>query len=276
MTGENLAGRIALVTGGSRGIGRATAIELASRGAQVVLTYKRNAEAADEVIAEIADGKAIGVQVDMAVPEDVERLFAEIKERWNALDIMVLNAGATAFKDIADVTRAHTEKTLAITIHGSIQAAQLARPLMAGRDATIISISSMDSFRHIPKHGLLGIAKAGMEALTRFLAVEFAGDGITANAVLPGPVITDSLSVALASRGEDYLPALRERVRRTPLSRFARPEDAARVVAMMCGKDARWITGQVIIADGGFLLTTDEVASVEVTPGEQELISLLG
>ena len=147
---------------------------------------------------------------------------------------------------------------------------------MAGRQATILTISSMDSMRHVPKHVLLGIAKAGMEALTRFLAVEFAADGITCNAVLPGPVITDSLSVVLNSRGEEYMTALRDRVRRTPLGRFALPDDVARVVAMLSGADARWITGQVIVADGGFLLTTDALTGRDTAAGEQELLSQLG
>jgi enoyl-[acyl-carrier protein] reductase III len=273
MAGDKLDGRTALVTGGSRGIGRAIAIELASRGAHVVLTYRRNATAADEVISEIADrgGKAVTVQADMGVPEDVDRLFDVIQEQREGLDVMVLNAGATAFKDLIDVTAQNISKTLAITIHGSIHAAQRARPLMAGRQATIISISGMDSVRHVPMHGLLGIAKAGMESMTRFLAVEFAPDGITCNTVLPGPVITDSLAVVLKSRGEEYLTALRDRVRRTPLGRFAQPEDVARVVAMLSGPDARWITGQVIVADGGFLLTTDQLTGRDTTAGEQAL-----
>jgi enoyl-[acyl-carrier protein] reductase III len=278
MTGEKLDGRIALVTGGSRGIGRAIAIELATRGADVVMTYRRNADAAAVVIAEIADrgSKAVAIQADMAVPDDVDRVFDVIQESWGALDVMVLNAGATAFKDLVDITAENTSKTLAITLHGSIQAAQRARPLMAGRQATILTISSMDSMRHVPKHVLLGIAKAGMESLTRFLAVEFAADGITCNAVLPGPVITDSLSVVLKSRGEEYMTALRDRVRRTPLGRFAHPDDVARVVAMLSGADARWITGQVIVADGGFLLTTDALTGRDTAAGEQELLSQLG
>ena len=273
MTGDKLDGRTALVTGGSRGIGRAIAVELAARGSDVVVTYRRDAAAVEGVISEIAGhgGKAVAIQADMAVPEDVDRLFDGIRERWDGLDVMVLNAAATAFKDLIDVTPENISKTLAITINGSIQAAQRARPLMAGRQATIISISGMDSVRHIPKHGLLGIAKAGMESLTRFLAVEFAADGITCNTVLPGPVITDSLSVVLRSRGEEYMTALRDRVRRTPLGRFAHPEDVARVVAMLSGPDARWITGQVIVADGGFLLTTDELTGRDTAAGEQEL-----
>jgi enoyl-[acyl-carrier protein] reductase III len=273
MTGDKLDGRTALVTGGSRGIGRAIAVELAARGAHVVLTYRRNAAAADEVISAIADrgGKAVAIQADMGVPEDIDHLFDVIQEQCDGLDAMVLNAGATAFKDLIDVTAENISKTLAITIHGSIQAAQRARPLMAGRQATIISISGMDSVRHIPKHGLLGIAKAGMESMTRFLAVELAADGITCNTVLPGPVLTDSLTVVLRSRGEEYLTALRDRVRRTPLGRFAHPEDVARVVAMLSGTDARWITGQVIVADGGFLLTTDQLTGRDTTAGEQEL-----
>jgi enoyl-[acyl-carrier protein] reductase III len=282
MTGREFGGRTALVTGGSRGIGRAIAVELAVRGADVVLTYRRDSAAAEEVVAEIADRagkKAVAVQADMGVPEDVGRLFDVISERWGCLDVMVLNAAATAFKDLADVTPGNISKTFAITIDGSIQAAQRARPLMAGRQATIISISSMDSVRHVPKHGLLGIAKAGMESLTRFLAVEFAADGITCNAVLPGPVITDSLSVVLRSRGDEYLTSLRDRVRRTPLGRFGHPDDVARVVAMLSGPDARWITGQVIVADGGFLLTTDELTGLpgrDTTVGEQELLTQVG
>jgi enoyl-[acyl-carrier protein] reductase III len=273
VTTQELVGRTALVTGGSRGIGRAIALELASRGAHVIATYRRDAAAADAVISAISEqgGIAFAVQADMALPEDIDRLFDEVEARCDGLDVLVLNAGATAFKDLVDMTRDNVFKTLAISIYGSIQAVQRARPLMVGRDATIISISGMDSVRHIPKHGLLGIAKAGMESMTRSLAVELAGDGITCNVVLPGPVITDSLRVVLRTRGDEYLTALRDRIRHTPLGRFAETEDIARVVAMMSGPDARWITGQVIVADGGYLLTTDQLSDRDMSAGEQAL-----
>jgi enoyl-[acyl-carrier protein] reductase III len=273
VTTQELVGRTALVTGGSRGIGRAIALELASRGAHVIATYRRDAAAADAVISAISEqgGTAFAVQADMALPEDIDRLFDEVEARCDGLDVLVLNAGATAFKDLVDMTRDNVFKTLAISIYGSIQAVQRARPLMVGRDATIISISGMDSVRHVPKHGLLGIAKAGMESMTRSLAVELAGDGITCNVVLPGPVITDSLRVVLRTRGDEYLTALRDRIRHTPLGRFAETEDIARVVAMMSGPDARWITGQVIVADGGYLLTTDQLSDRDMSAGEQAL-----
>jgi enoyl-[acyl-carrier protein] reductase III len=273
VVGYCLDGGTALVTGGSRGIGRAIAMELATRGMAVALSYRLNVAAAEEVVAKISadGGRAFGVQADMGVPEDVDRLFDVVAAQFGALDVLVLNAGATAFKEMIDVTSDNITKTLAITVHGSIQAAQRARPLMAGRQATIITISGMDSVRHIPKHGLLGIAKAGMESLTRSLAVELAADGITCNSVLPGPVITDSLSVVLKTRGEEYMAALRARVHRTPLGRLAEPEDVARVVAMLSGPDARWITGQVIVADGGYLLTTDQLSGRDMTAGEDAL-----
>jgi enoyl-[acyl-carrier protein] reductase III len=266
-------GRVALITGASRGIGRAIAIELAARGAHVVGTYRRNGDAAEGVLAEITGrgGKAVFVQADMAVPADLDRLFDVVGETLSGLDVMVLNAGATAFKELVDVTRDNISKTLEISIHGSIHAVQRARPLMAGRQATILTISGMDSLRHIPKHGLLGIAKSGLEALTRFLAVKLAADGITCNSVLPGPIITDSLKVVLKARGDEYITALRDRVRHTPLGRFGEPEDIARVVAML-RPDARWITGQVIIADGGYLLTTDQLVGRDTTAGEEALL----
>ena len=251
--------RVALVTGGSRGIGRATALELAAAGLDVALTYKRSRVDAEQVVATIekTGRKALAIQMDLELPEEIERGMAEVGERFGHLDVLVANAAATAFKPLLEVGRHNLERTFAISVHGFLRLVQLSVPLMSGRLANIVAVSGWDGYRALTRHGVLGAAKAAMEALVRSLAVELADRDICVNAVCPGPLDTDS---ARTYAGEGWDEMVENWVARTPARRLGTAEDIARIVRFLASNDCRWLRGQVLYADGGQSLVTEPVA----------------
>ncbi|MGH7362228.1 MAG: SDR family NAD(P)-dependent oxidoreductase [Candidatus Methylomirabilales bacterium] len=215
------AGKVALITGGSRGIGRATAHLLAARGADVAFTYRRQEEAA----AEVAEA--------------------------------IRHAATTPFKPLLEVKEHNVDKTFAITVKGFLVAAQEAVPLMEGRRGRIVAVSGIDSLGCLPRHGTLGAAKAAMEVLTRYLAAELAPRGITVNALNPGLVETDS---ARFYGGDGYEAWKAQVIQATPKGRVGRPEDIAKVIAFLCSEEAEWVCGQTLVADGGLTLTAPSQA----------------
>lgn len=249
----NLAGRAALITGASRGIGRATALLLGERGADVAVHYKSEENGAREVVGAITalGRRAIAVPADLEKPEEIERLFREVGDAFGGLDIFVANAASTAFRRFADLKPHHLSRTYQINVFAFIQAAQEAMRLMTGRRGKIVTVSSFPTMRYLPGYALLGSAKAALEALTRYLAVEAAPFGITVNGVSPGVVETDSTR---AYAGQDHEGFAEAMLAATPKGRAGRPEDIARVIAFLCSDDAEWIIGQTIIVDGGLTL----------------------
>jgi len=243
-------GRIALVTGGGRGIGRAICLELARRGADVAINYLRNQDAAEQTAEEV---RALGVQAQavrghVGDPERIKKMFGQIRERWGRLDILVNNAASGVIRPTLELETRHWDWTLEINTRGAWLCAQHAAALM-DRGGAIVNLSSLGSQRVLPEYGAVGISKAALEALTRYLAVELAPKGIMVNAVAGGLVETDALRY-FANR-ESMLEQARSR---TPAGRMLRPEDLARVVAFLCSPEAGMICGQTIIVDGGFSL----------------------
>lgn len=248
-----LDGQVALVTGGSRGIGRATALRFAREGATVVVHYRRDAEAANATVAEIEarGGRARPVAAELGDGEALERMFRTIAENERRLDVLVANAAATAFRPLLETKPHNAEKTFAITVSGFLRCVQLADPLLS-EGARIVAVSGFDSIRVVPRHGTLGAAKAAMETLVRYLAVELAPRGIRVNGVNPGFVETDS---ARRYAGTEYESRIRgEWIAITPLGRVAGPEEIASVISFLCGGDSSFVTGQTLIADGGLTL----------------------
>lgn len=249
------AGKVALVTGSSRGIGRAIALRLAQEGADVVVNYRRQIAAAEATAAAITGlgRQALVVQADISQASAVRQMFARIHETFGYLDIFVANAAATAFKPLMELQEHHLEKTFAITLKAFVLAAQLAANLMHGRAGKIVTVSGIDARRYIPLHGALAAAKGALEVLTTYLACELAGRGITVNGVNPGFVDTDSAHVF----GEEIYRLLeRNIVTYTPQKRVGMPDDIAKVVAFLCSDDAAWICGQTLMVDGGLGLTS--------------------
>jgi enoyl-[acyl-carrier protein] reductase III len=248
-------GKVALVTGSSRGIGRAIALRLAQEGADIVVNYRRQQAAAEATAQAIIDygRRVLVIQADIGDAAAVRQLFAQVGEHFGALDIFVANAAATAFKPLLEQQEHHLEKTLAITVKSFVLATQLAAELMHGRQGKIVTVSGVDARRYIPLHGALAAAKGALEVLTTYLACELAPRGITVNGVNPGFVDTDSAHVF----GEKVYRLLEKNiVTYTPMKRVGVPDDIAKVVAFLCSDDAAWICGQTLMVDGGLNLTS--------------------
>ncbi len=247
-------GKVALVTGASRGIGRAIALRLASEGARVVVNYRRSTEQAEEVVreAERLGSSAIAVQADMGNPEDIRALFRRVRECMGFLDFLVFNAAATSFRPLLRQREHNVDRTFGLTVKGLIVAVQEAVPLMEGRRGRIVTISGIDSLRFLSGHGLLGAAKAALESFTMYLAHELGPLGISANGINPGLIETDS-SKFYAGGEEGYAQYVRDVLPHTPAGRVGRPEDVAAVAAFLCSEDADFIRGQTLLVDGGLL-----------------------
>jgi len=249
-TDRPFVGQVVLITGGSRGIGRATAVQFARGGADVVVNYLRHRTAAEETVAEL---RALGVQAeavraDVSDPADLDRLFAAVKDRFGGLDVFVSNAALGVLRPALKLEVKHWQKTLDIMGRAMLLGTQRAVPLMEGRWGRIIAISSIGSFRVLPNYVAPGVAKAMLETLTRYLAVELAPQGITVNAVSGGVIETDALESF--PNKQDMLTSGKG----APAGRLGRPDDIAGVVTLLCRPEARWICGQTIIADGGYSL----------------------
>ncbi len=243
-------GKIALVTGASRGIGRATALALAGGGADVVVHYHRNQALAQEVARAVEQQgqRAAALGADLEKPEDITRLFDEVAERFGALDFFVANHAATAFKPTLEVKLHHLQRTFDLIVQSLVLCVQRAVPLMEGRRGVIVTIGGQGTVECLPNYAILASAKAAMETWTRYLAYELSDRGITANCVSPGVIATDSARFY----GGDRFPEFDRLVSQfTPAGRMGTPEEVAAVVAFLCSPGGRFIVGQTIVVDGG-------------------------
>jgi len=244
----------AFVTGGSRGIGRAIVERLARDGFDVAFNYRRDdAAAADAERAVRAAGRtAVALKADLGDPGQVVGMLDALDAETTDVRIFVANAAATAFKPLLETKPHHVEKTYAITIGAFLQVVQRLAPRM-GEGGRIVSLSGMDTHRYVAGHGILASAKAALEALTRYLAVELGPRGITVNAVNPGYVETDSVTMYLqdAQGRQDFLDEI---AGSTPLRALGTPDEVASCVAWLCSREADWMQGQVIYLDGGIFL----------------------
>jgi 3-oxoacyl-[acyl-carrier protein] reductase len=243
-----LDGKGALVTGGSRGIGRAIVRRLAADGATVVFSYLRDEAAAQAVVREVgeAGGRAFAVQADQGSLADLRRLAGQADERLDGLDIVVINAAGELPGLIDEVTEDVYDRFMAVHAKGPFFLIQHAgRALRDG--GRIIAISTLNTRLHPPGGALYTGAKGALENFTVVAALEFGGRGITANVVSPGA--TDTELLRAANPGETF----EDDIARTALKRLGRPEDIAAVVAFLAGPDSGWISGHNLAADGGLL-----------------------
>jgi enoyl-[acyl-carrier protein] reductase III len=241
--------RVALITGSSRGIGRALALTLARQGCSLVINYKRNEALAQEVVRESATlgVRAIAVQADVEEPAAIDRLFARAEAEYGRLDYFVSNAAASAFKSIMDLKPHHLDRTFAMNVRAFVLGAQHAARLMqpGGR---IVALSSYGSAHAFPMYANLGAAKAALESWVRGMALEFAPRGVNVNAVSGGIVDTESLSYFYGVPG---MPPLETVLARVPKARAGTAQEVADVVTFLLSPASEYITGQTIVVDGG-------------------------
>jgi 3-oxoacyl-[acyl-carrier protein] reductase len=243
-----LEGKGALVTGASRGIGRAIALRLAREGAAVVVNYSGSADAARQVVAEIeaASGRAVAVQADVSQVGEVERLFDVGLKHFGRLDILVNNAGVFFTNPLADVDEAEFDRIFAINVKGTFFACQQAAKRLSD-GGRIINFSSSTTALMLPRYSAYVATKGAVEQLSRVLARELGPKGITVNVVSPGPTDTELFSSDKTEEDK------RRFAQMAALGRLGQPQDIADVVAFLAGDEARWITGQNIRPNGGLI-----------------------
>jgi 3-oxoacyl-[acyl-carrier protein] reductase len=247
---NKLAGKVAVVTGASKGIGASIAKQLAAEGALVVVNYSSSKTDAVKVAGEITDrgGKAITVQADLAKRADVERLFAESKKAFGRLDILVNNAGVYEFSPLESVTEEHFHKHFNLNVLGLILASQAAARLFDAAGGSIINISSVVSTLAVPNAAVYSGTKGAVDAITRSLASELGPRGIRVNAIRPGMVETEGTHSAGITESD-----LRKQVEmQTPLGRIGQPGDIASAAVFLASADSSWITGETLVISGGY------------------------
>lgn len=251
MSEISLTGKVALITGSSRGIGRAIALELGRLGASIVVHYLRKKSAAESAVAAIENlgAKAIALKANLAETSNIEAMFDEIESTVGHCDIFVGNAASGTPRDILDVTDKHWDWTMDVNARSILHCVRRIVPHMEKSGwGRIINITSPGSTRVLPHYGAIGLSKAVVESLTRYLAVDLAPKGIIVNAVSPGLVDTD----AVTAFPVDLQAAFAYATNRTPVGHLATPEDVAYVVAFLCSGAANMIVGQTICVDGGY------------------------
>lgn len=243
-------GKFALITGSSRGIGRALALTLAREGAAVAVNYVRNAELADATVREIEalGSRAIAVRADMETVEEIDRLFDRVKTEFGRLDLFVSNAAASSFKKIADLRAHNLDRSFDLNVRAFVLGAQRAVKLMkpGGRIAVL---SSYGSVRAYPTYANLGSNKAAVEAWVRYMAVEFAPQGINVNAINGGLIDTESCAY-FYERVPGMAP-VESVLAKVPKGRMGTPQEVADTIAFLLAPESEYITGQTICVDGG-------------------------
>ena len=239
--------KVAIVTGASRGIGRAVAKRLAIDGFNVVVNYLNNRAEAEQVVAELkgSGGNAIAIQGDVANPADVKRLFNETVEQFGSINVVVHNSGIMPLSPIGKSEVDLFDKVISTNLRGAfLVLAEAAQHVASG--GRIIAFSSSVLAKSFPTYGPYIASKAGVEGLVHVLANELRGRNITVNAVAPGPVATE---LFLKGKSEDQIAELSKL---PPLERLGQPEDIANVVSFLAGPDGAWVNSQVLRANGGF------------------------
>src|SRR5260370_33060947 len=249
MKNGKLNGKVAVVTGASKGIGAGIAKHLAAEGAAIVVNYASSKEAADQVVDEITkrDGKAIAVQADVAKKKNIERLFAETKKSFGRLDILVNNAGVYQFAPLEETTENEFHREFNTNVLGLILATQEALKHFGAEGGSVINIGSSATAITPPTSVVYTATKGAVDMITRVLAKELGPKKIRVNSINPGGVETEGFHT-LGMPGSDFE---KQMITQTPLGRLGQPQDIAPVAAFLASSDSGWITGEIVQVAGG-------------------------
>jgi 3-oxoacyl-[acyl-carrier protein] reductase len=244
-----LQGKVAIVTGASKGIGAGIAKQLAAEGAAVVVNYASSKQGAENVVKEITGkgGKAVAIQADLARQADIERLFAETKKQFGKLDVLVNNAGIYEFSPLDGVTGEHFHKQFDLNVLGLVLASKEAAKYFDGDGGSIINLSSIVSVSGVPNASVYSATKGAVDAVTRSLSKELGPRKIRVNAINPGMVVTEGVQTA----GFDQSDFRKDIESRTPLGRIGKVEDIAPAAVFFASNDSAWITGETLVIAGG-------------------------
>ena len=247
---KKLEGKVAIVTGASKGIGAAIARAYAAEGAKVVVNYATSKEGAERVVAAIreAGGEAIAVQADVAKGADVKRLFAETKRTYDRLDILVNNAAVYAFAPIEAVTEAELQRQFGVNVFGPVLTIQEAVKHFGERGGSVVNVSTVASQERMPASVVYAASKSALDSVTRVLSAELGPCKIRVNTLSPGAVETEGF-LSMGATGEEMKKALLPRV---ALGRMGQPNDIAKVAVFFASDDSAWVTGESLNVSGGF------------------------
>ena len=246
---QKLSGKVAIVTGASKGIGAAIATHLAAAGASVVVNYSTSKEGADRVVDLIAKrgGTAVAVQADVSKQADIDRLFAAAETAFGRLDILVNNAGIFQFAPLENITAEHFHRQFDLNVLGLLLSSQKAAESFGDEGGSIINISSVVAVNPQPAGSVYGATKAAVDAITKALAKELGARKIRVNSLNPGLIETEGFHAT--GFGEDFQKAIQAQ---TPLGRTGQPDDVGPVAVFLASDDSRWITGETLLVSGGF------------------------
>jgi len=246
---KRLTGKVAVVTGASKGIGAAIAKQLAAEGAQVVVNYATSRESAENVVNEIkqAGGEAIAVRASLPHEAEIHALFSEARKAYGKVDILVNNAGVYGFGSLEEVTVHEYRRQHDTNVLGLLLTTKAALPYFPSEGGSVVNVSSVASTLAPPAASVYASTKGAVDTITKGLAKELASRKIRVNAVNPGLVITEGVQAA-GIAGSDFEKGA---ISATPLGRAGRPEDIAPPVAFLASDEARWITGETIFVSGG-------------------------
>lgn len=248
---QKLAGKVAIVTGASKGIGAAIAKDLGAAGAAVVVNYASSKEGADKVVAEIVKngGKAIAVQGNVAKQADVDQIFAEAKKAYGRLDVLINNAGIFEFAPLDQLTEEHFHRQFNINVLGLLLASQKAAAAFGPEGGSIVNISSVVSVSPQPNAAVYSATKGAVDAITKSLSKELGARKIRVNSLNPGMVETEGVHTA-GFLGTDFHKTIEAQ---TPLGRIGQPSDIGPVAVFLASDDSGWVSGQTILVSGGHI-----------------------